>query len=220
MKSRPIAWKKVTPVFAGLVVVGVACVLFPPIRLHSLDEVRARRQQESFQPREFAENFWESTLPQALDRAAAVEDLLDLIRVDPASAKERHGRTAELGNVYYYFVRGVGRVLSVDDEKVAISVSGDSRSKADLILITDNVFGNAIRNGTGLVDVNQFANSQDFNGISLELNRLAESRVLKPFRGEVSEGARVRFVGCAEIEDEERDLDPLKIVPVALEIER
>ena len=98
-----------------------------------------------------------------------------------------------------------------------VTTSGRS-SKSDVILVTANVFGNAIRNATGLLDVNQFANSQDFNNLSHELNMLAESKVLSPFREAVSLGAKVEFIGCAEIEDEDRDLDPLKIVPVLLEI--
>lgn len=212
--------KRLTTILAILVVAGIAGVLFPPIRLHSLSEVRARRQQESFKPREFAEALWESALPSALDRATEIEELIDLIRSDPAAAKARHSRTAELGNVYYYLVRGSGRVVSVDDGEVAIALSDDPGTEPVLTLITAHIFGNAIRNGTGIADVSQFPNSQDFNDISLELNRLAESEVLAPLRGALSEGARVTFAGCAEIEDEDRDLAPLRIVPVVLEIAR
>jgi hypothetical protein len=32
-------------------------------------------------------------------------------------------------------------------------------------------------------------------------------------------GARVRFVGCVEIANEDTDLDPLRVVPLIVEVE-
>lgn len=196
----------------------VSCFL-PPFRIVSLDRARAKRAQEAFQPREFAESFWTGDLRKALEVATPADELLALVRSDPAAAKARHGRTAELGNTYYYFVRGTGRVTALGEEDVAVVLDSSGPGPgADVILVTANVFGNAIRNATGLLDVNSFANSQDFNNVSHELNLIAESKVLSPFRKAIWVGAEVEFVGCAEIEDEERDLDPLMVVPVYLEL--
>jgi len=219
-ESKPRRKKKTIGVLIGVGTVALVCYFSPPFRIVSLDEARAKRAQETFQPKEFAESFWAGDLRKALERATAADKLLALIRSDPEAARDKHGRTAELGNTYYYFIRGTGRVTEVGDEDVSVALaSSGRRSKADVVLITAHVFGNAIRNATGLLDVNRFANSQDFNNVSHELNLIAESRVLSPFRETVSVGAKVEFVGCAEIEDEDRDLDPLKIVPVHLEIQ-
>lgn len=45
-------------------------------------------------------------------------------------------------------------------------------------LETGPVFGNVLRDGTGLLDVNDFPNSQDFNALSSEINRRVEEQVL------------------------------------------
>ena len=218
-RSRPPGSKRVLLLLVGAGVVGLVWYFFPPFRIVSLDEARAKRAQATFQPREFAETFWANDLQDALDDATAADELLALIRSDPRAAKEAHGRTAELGNVYYYFVRGAGLVTKVGDEEVSVALANDDgHSGADVVLVTANVFGNAIRNATGLLDVNQFGNSQDFNNLSHELNTIAEYRVLSPFQKTVTARAAVEFVGCAEIEDEDRDLDPLRIIPVHLEI--
>lgn len=218
-KSRVLRTKNVIGILAGLSAFGLLCCFLPPFRIVPLDKAQATRAKATFQPREFAATFWTAKLQTTLEGATDAETLLALIRSDPATARDTHGRTAELGNTYYYFVRGTGRVIQIGDDDVTVSLAArDGRFTPDVIMITANVFGNAIRNATGLLDVNQFANSQDFNNLSHELNMIAESTVLSPFRKAVSPGVRVEFVGCAEIEDEDRDLDPLRIIPVHLQI--
>jgi predicted lipoprotein len=219
-KSEHRGKRKAMSFLVGAGIVGCTCYFLPPFKIVSLDQARAKRAQEAFQPKKFAETFWTNELRKALGNATLADDLLPLIRSDPAAAEGRFGRTAELGNTYYYFVRGTGRVTEVGHEEVTVVLASSARSSgASVVLLTANVFGNAIRNGTGLLDVNSFANSQDFNNVSHELNLIAESKVLAPFREVVSVGTQVKFVGCTEIADEDRDLDPLRIVPVYLEVQ-
>jgi predicted lipoprotein len=122
-----------------------------------------------------------------------------------------------LGSVYYYFVAGAGRVVSVERDSVGLSLR-DDQPEAQLSLATGNIFGNAVRDGTGLLDVNEFANSQDFNALSAEINRRIEEQVLPALRKRAAVGAQVRFVGCAEIVDEAADLHPLRVVPIVAEV--
>ena len=79
------------------------------------------------------------------------------------------------------------------------------------------LFGNAIRDGTGLLNVNDYPNSQDFNAISEALNHFVETRVQPQLREIAKVGATIRFVGCAEVNDESTDLKPLRVVPVLAE---
>lgn len=156
-------------------------------------------------------------MANSLDRAVAAPVLFSAIRNDREAAKKQYARTVGIGSVYYYYVAGTGRVASVDDDSVALSL-GDG-GEIDIIIETSMIFGNAVRNGTGLVNVNEFPNSRDFNNISQELNRFVEERVLPPFRKAVKVGATVRFAGCAEIANEDKDLHPMRIIPVALEVQ-
>jgi predicted lipoprotein len=82
------------------------------------------------------------------------------------------------------------------------------------LLLTGLIFGNSVRDATGLLDVSKFPNSQQFNAISSELNALVESRVIPGVRSNAAPGHVLRFVGCAEIADEVSDVVPLKVVPL------
>jgi predicted lipoprotein len=172
---------------------------------------------EQFDARAFTEKLWTESLPESLDHAVAAPVLFDAIRRDPRGARKKHGRQVGIGNVYYYFLAGTGRVVSVEEDTVGLSL-GDG-TDADILIETSMIFGNSVRNGTGLVNVNDFPNSEDFNRISQELNRIVEERVLPPFHADARIGASVRFAGCARVLREETDLHPMRIVPVALEIQ-
>ena len=121
-----------------------------------------------------------------------------------------------VGGAYYYFVAGTGRVTSVEKDSVRLFLR-DGQPSMQVLLEAGKIFGNAVRDGTGLLDINDFPNSQDFNALSSELNHRIEQQVLPALRKKATVGAMVRFVGCAEIMDEETDLHPLRIVPFIVE---
>jgi predicted lipoprotein len=109
-------------------------------------------------------------------------------------------------------------VLAVVDDEITLAVTPGA-TNAEITLLTGLVFGNTVRDGTGLLDVNNYPNSQDFNDISAELNKLIETRVLPKLRETAKTGATIRFAGCAEVVDESTDLRPLRLIPIQAEIE-
>ena len=113
---------------------------------------------------------------------------------------------------YFYFLRGEGKILSVSDDEVSLAVTEGS-TNAEVSLQTGLIFGNALRDGTGLLSANDYPNSQDFNDISAALNHIVETRTLPKLREQAKVGAKISFVGCAEVGDEATDLKPLKVIP-------
>ncbi len=199
---------------AGFVLAGVFVYAFPFIHIVPLD--RAGRESRQFDPKAYAEEFWTQRLPAALDRAVDIKTLFAAIQDDLESAKVNYATTLGIGDVYTYFVSGTGRVGAIDPDSLSLHVT--NTEEADVVIKTSRIFGNAIRNGTNLIDVNEFPNSKDFNRISAEINRIVENDVVPPILDELSVGNRIQFVGCAEIVNEESDLTPLCIVPIRLEI--
>ena len=56
-------------------------------------------------------------------------------------------------------------------------------AESEIIAVrTGPVFGNTVREGTGLLDVNNFPGLQEFNALSAELNALIEKSVLPALR--------------------------------------
>ena len=90
-------------------------------------------------------------------------------------------------------------------------------SPAQVIIEIGPVFGNAIRDGSGLLDVSDFANAQDFNAISAEINRRVEEQVFPVLAANATVGATVHFVGGVDVADSEGAPSSLNLVPVIIE---
>jgi predicted lipoprotein len=198
-----------------LAVVGVVFWFFPLFHVVSRDALRAERMQTAFNGRDYVNEFWTNKLTPALDGAADAAAVLAALRENPDHAREQFGRSAGLGRTSLYFVRGGGTIVSVDNELIGISLDGNETG--DVAITTGLLFGNTLRDATGLIDGDDFPNSQHFNEISTELNRKVESSVIRPLKQRAKVGDTIEFVGCAEVTNVSRDIAPLKVVPLDVE---
>jgi predicted lipoprotein len=210
--------KRILPwLISGLVVAGF-CWAFPPFHIRSSKQVKEQIASTQFNATNFIERFWNDQLLQATDRAADVEKVLAMIAVQPQAAREQFGRSVGISSSYYFFLRGTGRVVSVSDDNIGLSLKAEG-DEADVLVPLGLVFGNAVRDGTGLLNSSTFPNAQEFNDIAAGLNNLVETRVLPELQRLAVVGKRVQFVGCVEVADEEQDLNPLKLVPISVKLE-
>jgi predicted lipoprotein len=212
-----VAWPVIVVgvVFAGLV------VAFPPFRIVTKRAGDAPTANAStgvaavaaFDAVAFAEKFWSDQLAPAVARATGAAILLVDLRRDPAAAAKTHAHRVGLGHAAFYFVRGTGRVTAVERSRLLLEIDG-----AVVALRTGPVFGNVVRDGCGLLDVNQVPGLAEFNALSAELNRLVEARVQPPLKT-VAVGATLIFAGCAEAPESLPAAGPLlTFIPVTVEV--
>ncbi|HWA28065.1 MAG TPA: DUF2291 family protein [Lacunisphaera sp.] len=167
-----------------------------------------------FNPAGFAARFWTETLPSARTKAVDAAVLAVALRRDPAEAARLYAHAVGLGTPYYH-VRGTGRVTAV--ERNVIVVAPEGGDGVTLALETGPIFGNTVRDGTALLNVNDFPSLADFNAVSTELNRLVEERVLPELRRQATVGTRLEFAGCAEAADPAASGPLLTLIPLFAE---
>lgn len=207
--------KKFLPAIVVLVVAGALGTLFPPFHIRSLKAVRGAQESRQFNPAEFAATFWSGKLLPATEQAAEAATVLEKINSDPQAVRKQFGRTVGVGSSYFLFLRGAGRIVSVDADSVGLSLKPQG-SEPEVVIELGFVFGNAVRDATGLLNPSSFPNAQEFNDISAALNSLVETNVLPQLQQIAKVGGRIHFVGCAEVDDEDQDLKPLKLVPIVV----
>ncbi len=203
----------------AIVVIAGVCRLFPLFHVVTMKTATAEKMAATFNATQFAETFWTTKLLTSRDKTVKADMLLPAIQSDTAAAKKKFSRSVGLSEGYFYFVSGSGRVVAVSDDETSIAVT-DGSTNAEVSLQTGLIFGNALRDGTGLLDANNYPNSQDFNDISAALNHIVETRVLPKLREQAKVGAKISFVGCAEVDDESTDLKPLKVIPIQTETQK
>ena len=197
----------------AIVIAAGICWRFPLFHVVTLKTATAEKTAATFNPTQFAEIFWTKQLLAALAKSVPAEALLPAIQRDADAAKKKFSRSVGLSEGYFYFVSGSGRVVAVSDDDVSLAVT-DGSTNAEISLQTGLIFGNALRDGTGLLNASDYPNSQDFNDISAALNHIVETQVLPKLREQAKVGAKISFVGCAEVDAEATDLKPLRVVPI------
>jgi predicted lipoprotein len=205
-----------------MVVAGVVLFwIFPPFRVVSLKTqglpTGGSSGSVSFDPTAAAAQIWQKTLPAAAVKAFEADKVVAALRVDPAAARTQFAGSSGLGTAYY-LVRGHGRVISRDHSYLRLALAGDA---ADVVsLRIGPVFGNTVRDGCGLLDVNAFPGLSEFNALAAALNALVEKHVIPTLRDQATVGTEVVFAGCAEApESLPAPGEPLlSIVPVQAEV--
>jgi predicted lipoprotein len=214
-----------TKTFA-LLPIATACVLaialyfFPLFRIVSLKTqtaVAATAAPAAFDPVSTAAKFWNADLPTAIPGAVELKVLAAAIRANAESGKTKYAKAAGLGTAYF-FVRGSGKVVARDRNHLRIAPDGAASEIVALRI--GPIFGNTVRDGSGLLDVNSFPGLQEFNDLSAALNALVEKNVLPLLREKAVVGATVHFAGCTEAPESAADAgEPLlTIIPVQAEV--
>jgi predicted lipoprotein len=208
------AWqlgKRAWPWLAGAAVVGWLIWKFPPFHVIPLETGRQRQTTGRFDAEAFVERFWNEQLLPSESRALEVTVLLAGLRDHPGETMRRHGHRLGVSLTTGFLVRGRGVVVEATGEAVGLAL--EPGGPVAVVIELGPVFGNTLRDGCGLLDVNEFPDSRDFNAISAALNRRVEERVLPGLRARAAPGTVVEFAGCVDITDPVRDTAPLRVVP-------
>jgi predicted lipoprotein len=201
------------------VVISALLIFFyfvPLFHIKPLQDVQEENQQAVFDAKAYVQNFWVNELIPHTENATDADQLwLDLI-ADASKASETHGKRLGLSSNVFFFIKGEGEITSNTDGEIHITSEGDEHP--GYIIEIGPVFSNALRDGSGLLDIASFSNTQEFNSVSSELNLKVETDVFPRLSSDkLPEGTKVRFAGGVEIFDSGSTPETLYLIPVLVE---
>jgi predicted lipoprotein len=191
----------------------IALLAYNSVYFKKLDEVKAGTA--AFDAAGYAQDFWNKKLTPGLAKATELDALTTLLKTDKEKAFNAYSHALGIGNIRYFMVKGEGVVSHVDENEVKLETGGNA-----VRIATEYIFGNAVRDASGAMDINAFTNSMDFNNVSAEINKLIREKVVPPFKSKVKKGDRVAFHGAIELNREHLQLNDIEIIPVSLQIEK
>lgn len=200
---------------AAVICAAVFLYFLPLFHVVSLKEVQQQIASQEFNAAEYVDTFWRGPLLENAQSAVDAAALLTAFAQDFDGTAQRFGHRLGLSGHSSYLVSGQGEIIAVDS--MAVSIALREGGPAEVIVETGPVFGNAIRDGSGLLNVSDFANGQDFNALSAEINLRVEKDVLPLLQANAAVGATVRFVGGVEVPDSAGAPAALMLVPVIVE---
>jgi len=201
-----------------IITVGVIIlVAYHSVYFKKLDEVKAVLSAKEFNAPAYAQKYWSDKLIPNLGKAIEITRLSALLLSDPTKTFDNYSHALGIGNLRYFLVRGRGQIESVNEDDVTVLMEGDS-SKRTIIIATEYIFGNAVRDATGAININEFENTMDFNNVSAEINKIIRERVLPPFKKQAHKGILIEFTGAIELNKEHLDLQNIEVLPVEIKL--
>jgi predicted lipoprotein len=196
-------------------IIVIIVVAYKSVYFKKLDEVKASLSAKEFNPAAYAQTFWTNKLTPNLDKAIDITQLTSMLSGDAAKTFDTYSHALGIGNLRYFLVKGKGTIMSVNEDDVSVLLQSDT-AKQTITLATEYIFGNAVRDATGLININEFNNTMDFNNVSAELNKIIREKVLPSFKQQAKKGNTIEFTGAIELNKEHLDLSNIEVIPVAV----
>jgi len=199
-------------------VVGIVIallVVYFSFDIQKLDEYKASDKVEVFDAEKYAGNIWENELPKALKSAVELTSLIDDLEKDPDKTYSQHGKKLGISQTWYFLIKGEGVIRKINDETIIVQLKDDKQVR----LATSFIFGNAVRESSGVVNIDDFINMTDFNNVSVALNKKVKEQIIPELKAEAKVGESIEFEGAVEINEESLEPDNIRVIPVSVKFE-
>lgn len=199
-----------------IALVVVLFIGYNSVFFKKLSEVKAGIAGGKFNAEEYTRNFWDKKLMPSLNRAIEINALVQLLKTNSDKAFKGHAHALGIGNLQYFMVKGEGQVISIDENDVGLAISGAQSQKVRIAI--EYVYGNAVRDASGLLNMNEFDNTAEFNEVSAGINKIIRNEVLPSFKKAVAVKDTVQFVGAIELNRKFLNLNDIEITPVQVKL--
>lgn len=198
----------------GLWLMVLLFIAYNSVYFKKLDSMKASTAG-NFNADAYAANYLNKMLPGISGKAVDVDRLLASLQSTPQKTFDTYSNALDIGTVRFFWVKGKGSISNMDDSYVYLLTDS---THANIKIATEYVFGNAVRDASGLVHINDFASTADLNNISASVNKIIRQQILPPFKAKAKEGDRVEFSGAVELNSSHLDISNAEFIPVSLKI--
>jgi predicted lipoprotein len=199
----------------SIAILLVLFVLSQSVYFKKLSDVKAAATKV-FNAGSYARNYLKAQLIPAAKAAPQADQLIPMLKNSPGKAFKTYAHGLDIGNIRFFMVQGDGVVTSVDENDVYVL----TKDKQSLKIAIEYVFGNALRDAPGIIDIKDFANTMDLNNIAAAVDKIIRDEVLPPFRSQVKKGDNISFAGAFELNQEHINLANIEVIPVVLKINK
>jgi predicted lipoprotein len=196
-------------------IVVVLFVAYNSVYFKKLDEMNVGAPKQ-FDAVKYAHNYVNNKLLPTLDKSPDVGQLFAALSVDPGKAFKNYAHAIGIGNVKFFMVKGQGTITSIDENDVFVKPA--TPGSPAIKIATEYVFGNALRDASGIISINEFTSTTDLNNVSAEINKMVRNDILPPFKGSAKVGDKVQFAGALELNQEHLNLNDPEIIPIAVKV--
>src|SRR5688572_11245788 len=137
-----------------LVLLIIGLVGYKSVYFKRLSEVQ-KTAEGNFDAVTFSKKLWDEKLPVRLDSALELTSLIKLIEANPVEAFAGYSNAMGIGNYRYSLVKATGVAAAIGEDDISMRFN-HADSLMTIMLATEYIYGNAIRDASGLLDIKDF----------------------------------------------------------------
>jgi predicted lipoprotein len=200
----------------GLLIAVIALLGYKSVYFEKLS-TRKVVSENTFDAAAFIKKLWEEQMPAKADSAIALSVLMDAVTKSKADAFNKYTNSLAIGNYRYALIKFDAVVADIKEDELLLNIQiGHSVLQARLAM--EFIYGNAIRDASGLVQVKDYPNSSDLNSISEALNKIVRNTVLPTFKTTVKKGDIINGVAAVELNAAHIHWQDLELLPIRISI--
>lgn len=194
----------------GIILVLGLILAYNSVYFKKLSEVNDQKSS-TFDFNAYADSlYFKGILTQT--KPIALQTLTSEIQHNKEETFKKYGNRLGIGNSAFFMVEAKGKITSLEDGKIKINTTENGIISVD----SKYIFGNAIRDASGLVKLTDFKTNADFNKVSEALNTIIREKALPPILQKLKIGEEISVIGALKLS--KKETLELKILPVKIVI--
>ena len=146
------------------------------------------------------------------NKVTELNTLWAFVQSNPGAAFKEHGNVLGIGNSAYFMVKSSGKITEITESTIKIATA----APVSITLDTKYIFGNALRDASGLVKLTDFKSTADFNKVSESLNHIVREKVIPVAVQKLKKGDEIGFVGALKLSKKHLADTQLTIIPAQI----
>lgn len=194
----------------SILVIIIAIALYNSATLTPLDQIRQTKSDTAFNAKAYATAFMSNKIEDLPAINASV--FIDNISNNLMNYCVENGKKLGISDEYNFIIEGDAKVTAIEDEYILVVLEDDE----EVQLATDFIFGNAIRDGSGMALIDDYQNTMDFNSISVELNNIVRETLVPSLKEKAKIGDPLYFKGAVKVDVGKPKIKELKVIPLRI----
>lgn len=201
--------KKYVYILAFLI---IAILGYNSVYFKKLSDIK-KAKKESFDFKIFADSIYYKGILKS-KKTIALTNLISSIKTNQEAAFTKHGNRLGIGNSAYFMIKSTGKIIDIKD---GIYTIADEKNGV-VFIDTKYIFGNDLRDASGLVKLTDFKTNAQFNKVSENLNEIVRNEIPKQTKN-VKIGDSISFSGAVKLNKKQTLFTDLLIIPSQIKLQ-
>ncbi|MCR4030747.1 MULTISPECIES: DUF2291 family protein [Flavobacterium] len=196
-----------------LAFLAAAFLAYHSVYFKKLSDVK-KAQKESFDFKAYADSIYYKGILKS-KKTISLSSLSSSLKLDKNATFKNFGNRLGIGNSAYFMIKSTGKII---DFKDGIYTVADEHNGV-VFIDTKYIFGNDLRDASGLVKLTDFKTNAQFNKVSENLNEIVRNEVIPKQIKNLKVGDSISFSGAIKLSKKQALFTDLLIIPSQIKLQ-